>query len=89
MPAVPASLTAECLAELSSRGPRYTSYPPATEFAPLAGPRVVRELATVQCEGAPISLSMLRKPPDGIACGWLLTEGVLESSKRPKAPGIS
>lgn len=56
MTAVPAALTPECLAELSSRGPRYTSYPPATEFAPLAAPRVVRELATVHCEAAPVSL---------------------------------
>jgi oxygen-independent coproporphyrinogen III oxidase len=54
--AVPAALTPECLAELSSRGPRYTSYPPATEFGPLATPRVVHELVTVRCEGAPISL---------------------------------
>ena len=30
---VAVSLTPECLAEMSSRGPRYTSYPPATEFA--------------------------------------------------------
>ncbi len=56
MSAVPPVLTAECLAEQSSRGPRYTSDPPATEFTPVAAPRVVRELATVQCEGAPASL---------------------------------
>lgn len=56
MSAVPTSLTAECLAEQSSRGPRYTSYPPATEFGPIATPRVVRELATIQCEGLPASL---------------------------------
>jgi oxygen-independent coproporphyrinogen-3 oxidase len=56
MSAVPPSLNAECLAEQSSRGPRYTSYPPATEFSPLTAPRVVRELATVQCEGHPASL---------------------------------
>src|SRR5262245_49627961 len=53
---LPAELTPECLAELSSRGPRYTSYPPATEFAPIDTARVVRELATVSCEGAPVSL---------------------------------
>ncbi|HEX5063908.1 MAG TPA: oxygen-independent coproporphyrinogen III oxidase [Kofleriaceae bacterium] len=53
---LPAELTPECLAEQSSRGPRYTSYPPATEFAPIDTARVVRELATVQCEGAPVSL---------------------------------
>jgi oxygen-independent coproporphyrinogen-3 oxidase len=40
-----AVMTPECLAELSSRGPRYTSYPPATEFGPVAQARVLRELA--------------------------------------------
>lgn len=53
---VPSELTPETLAELSSRGPRYTSYPPATEFATIDASRVVRELATVQVEGAPVSL---------------------------------
>lgn len=56
MAAAPASLTPESLAELSSRGPRYTSYPPATEFTRVGVPRVVRELAEVRVEGAPISL---------------------------------
>jgi oxygen-independent coproporphyrinogen-3 oxidase len=56
MSAVPPTLTAECLAEQSSRGPRYTSYPAATELAPIAPSRVVRELATLQCERAPASL---------------------------------
>ena len=49
-------LTPECLAELSSRGPRYTSYPPATEFVPLAPASVMRELATVSRERRPVSL---------------------------------
>lgn len=53
---LPADLTPESLAELSSRGPRYTSYPPATEFAPIDAARVVSELATVAVEGAPVSL---------------------------------
>jgi oxygen-independent coproporphyrinogen-3 oxidase len=53
---LPADLTPESLAELSSRGPRYTSYPPATEFAPIDAARVVGELATVAVEGAPVSL---------------------------------
>jgi oxygen-independent coproporphyrinogen III oxidase len=53
---LPAELTAECLAEMSSRGPRYTSYPPATEFAPIEHARVIGELATLQCEHAPVSL---------------------------------
>jgi oxygen-independent coproporphyrinogen-3 oxidase len=53
---LPAELTPECLAELSSRGPRYTSYPPATEFAPLDSAKVVGELAHVRVEGAPVSL---------------------------------
>ncbi len=53
---VPAELTAESLAELSSRGPRYTSYPPATEFAPLPPERTLAELAEVRRDGDPISL---------------------------------
>jgi oxygen-independent coproporphyrinogen III oxidase len=53
---LPAELTPECLAELSSRGPRYTSYPPATEFAPIDNARITRELAHLRNEGAPASL---------------------------------
>ncbi|HEU4611807.1 MAG TPA: oxygen-independent coproporphyrinogen III oxidase [Kofleriaceae bacterium] len=53
---LPAELTPESLAELSSRGPRYTSYPPATEFAPIGPEAVVAELAEVRRDGAPISL---------------------------------
>lgn len=49
-------LTPECLAELSSRGPRYTSYPPATQFKPMADHRVVHELATISCARTAISL---------------------------------
>jgi oxygen-independent coproporphyrinogen-3 oxidase len=49
-------LTPESLAELSSRGPRYTSYPPATEFGPLATSRVDRELEAVRDDGQPISV---------------------------------
>jgi oxygen-independent coproporphyrinogen III oxidase len=48
--------TTTCLAEWSSRGPRYTSYPPATEFGPIAAERVRRELATVGAAGDPVSL---------------------------------
>ncbi|HTR50645.1 MAG TPA: radical SAM protein, partial [Kofleriaceae bacterium] len=44
-------LTAECLAELSTRGPRYTSYPPATELGPIAVATVERELETVRADG--------------------------------------
>lgn len=51
-----AGLTPECLAEQSSRGPRYTSYPPATEFGPVAAPRIAQELATIREEARPISL---------------------------------
>ena len=50
------ALTPEKLAELSSRGPRYTSYPPATEFAALSPERVSSELEAVRADGAPISL---------------------------------
>lgn len=53
---LPAELTPECLAEFSSRGPRYTSYPPATEFAAMDAAAVVAELARVRAEGKPVSL---------------------------------
>jgi oxygen-independent coproporphyrinogen-3 oxidase len=53
---LPAELTAECLAEMSSRGPRYTSYPPATQFGPIDPARVVTELGNVRRDGAPVSL---------------------------------
>ena len=49
-------LTPQSLAELSSRGPRYTSYPPATEFKDLPDGGVELELARVRDDGAPISL---------------------------------
>jgi oxygen-independent coproporphyrinogen-3 oxidase len=49
------ALTAECVAELSTRGPRYTSYPPATELAPISTATVERELETLPIDG-PISL---------------------------------
>ncbi len=48
--------TASCLAEYASRGPRYTSYPPATEFGPLAAARVRRELGSIGANQEPISL---------------------------------
>lgn len=48
-------ITAECLADASTRGPRYTSYPPATEFRPLALSTVARELEVVRTDG-PASL---------------------------------
>jgi oxygen-independent coproporphyrinogen-3 oxidase len=51
-----AGLTPECLAEQASRGPRYTSYPPATEFGPVSAARVASELDVIRTEGAPISL---------------------------------
>jgi oxygen-independent coproporphyrinogen-3 oxidase len=49
-------LTAECLAEHASSGPRYTSYPPANEFTPLTPQAVARELAHIKEEGKPASL---------------------------------
>jgi oxygen-independent coproporphyrinogen-3 oxidase len=48
-------ITAECLADASTRGPRYTSYPPATEFGPIAPATVARELEAV-CTDGPASL---------------------------------
>ena len=53
---LPAALTPECLAELSSRGPRYTSYPPATEFRPISAAEVTDELAALRSAGDPVSL---------------------------------
>jgi oxygen-independent coproporphyrinogen-3 oxidase len=48
--------TASCLAEYASRGPRYTSYPPATEFGPVTVDDVQRELASIGDRGTPMSL---------------------------------
>ena len=47
---------ASCVAKWSSRGPRYTSYPPATEFAPIAADRVKRELQRLATASDPIAL---------------------------------
>lgn len=49
---------ATCLAEHASRGPRYTSYPPATEFGTIETEMVQRELASVLSSPNPISLYM-------------------------------
>jgi len=53
---MPDADVASCLAEYASRGPRYTSYPPATEFGPLPRDYVERELTTIGERGEPISL---------------------------------
>ena len=53
---IPAELTAECLAERATRGPRYTSYPPATEMRSIAPERVTQELAKIAAEKSPIGL---------------------------------
>ena len=45
-----------CLAEYASRGPRYTSYPPATEFGPVHSDRVARELSVIGERAEPVSL---------------------------------
>jgi oxygen-independent coproporphyrinogen-3 oxidase len=50
------AITATQLAAWASRGPRYTSYPPATEFAAIDAARVARELARVGELGESISL---------------------------------
>lgn len=47
---------ASCLAEHASRGPRYTSYPPATKFGPVPTDRVMRELAGIGERREPVSL---------------------------------
>ncbi len=48
--------TIASLADHASRGPRYTSYPPATEFASVSQERVRRELADIGLVREPISL---------------------------------
>jgi oxygen-independent coproporphyrinogen III oxidase len=48
--------TAAQLVAWASRGPRYTSYPPATEFAALEPEHVNRELASIGARGESISL---------------------------------
>jgi oxygen-independent coproporphyrinogen-3 oxidase len=53
---MPDAEVASCLAEHASRGPRYTSYPPATEFGPMPRDSVERELAAIGDRGEPISL---------------------------------
>lgn len=53
---MPDADAASCLAEYASRGPRYTSYPPATEFGPVPLDQVERELTTIGDRGEPISL---------------------------------
>ena len=50
------SVTATQLAALASRGPRYTSYPPATAFADVDAGSVARELARIGDRGESISL---------------------------------
>ena len=47
---------ASCIAAHASRGPRYTSYPPATEFGPLSVDRITREVAAIRTSSLPISL---------------------------------
>jgi oxygen-independent coproporphyrinogen-3 oxidase len=54
--AMPHADQAARLAEWASRGPRYTSYPPATEFEPTEPAFVKRELAEVAEQGELISL---------------------------------
>lgn len=48
--------TIACLADRASRGPRYTSYPPATEFGPISQDRVRRELGEVGKANEAVSL---------------------------------
>lgn len=52
----PEQSVAACVAEHASRGPRYTSYPPATEFGPIDPELVRREIASVTMSPNPISL---------------------------------
>lgn len=51
-----AETTAACLADHASRGPRYTSYPPATQFGPITADRVRGELTRIGAISQPVSL---------------------------------
>ncbi len=48
--------SAACLAEYASQGPRYTSYPPATQFGTIPTDRVARELDRIGRANEPVSL---------------------------------
>lgn len=48
--------SAACLADYASRGPRYTSYPPATQFGTMGPERVARELDRIGRANEPVSL---------------------------------
>lgn len=48
--------SAACLAEYASHGPRYTSYPPATQFGTIGTDRVARELDRIGHTNEPVSL---------------------------------
>ena len=49
-------LTASTVAALATSGPRYTSYPPATEFRPLGAGVVADEVTALGAAGAPVGL---------------------------------
>jgi len=53
---MPSPASAAQLAEWASRGPRYTSYPPATQFHVIDAACVTRELEEVAARGESISL---------------------------------
>lgn len=53
---LPVELTAECVAERATRGPRYTSYPPATEMRSISPERVTDELARIAADRSSIGL---------------------------------
>ena len=48
--------TAASLADYAGRGPRYTSYPPATQFGPIEAERVRQELARIGRASEAVSL---------------------------------
>jgi oxygen-independent coproporphyrinogen-3 oxidase len=55
-PVTVSSDLASCIAEHTTKGPRYTSYPPATELGSIAVDRVQRELEAVSAAGETVSL---------------------------------
>ena len=53
---VPSCVTPEVLAETATRGPRYTSYPPATELAQITRADIQHELTALRDDPSPISI---------------------------------
>ena len=87
---VTCSIEATELAQLAARGPRYTSYPPATELGPIAIAQIDRELAAVRADG-PASLYVhvpfCRSLCWYCGCNVIPTRDVSRGDQLRRAPG--